>query len=82
MTFERLRPKDASEIPLLTSVLDSLRRNSRLIRSHIEGDAGIFQIYWPGHCFGLVAVEEYEALKSAVEFELMCWGASERKVYL
>lgn len=82
MNFDHLKPKDAAEIPILADVLDSLRRNSRLIRSQIEGAAGIFQIYWPGHCFGLVAVEEYEALKSAVEFELMCWGASERKVYL
>lgn len=82
MTFDRLRPKDASEISLLADVLDSLHRNERLIRGQIEGAPGILQLYWPGHCFGLVHMSEVAQLKDAIQFELMCWGASERKVYL
>lgn len=80
MTFERLRPKSAEEITLLADVLESLHRNDRLLRQQFR--SGILQISWPGHCFGLLYMEELEQLKAAVEFELMCWGAAARGVYL
>lgn len=80
MTFERLQPKSASEIPLLQDVLTSLVRNDPLLQRQFG--QGVIQISWPGHYFGLIEPSELDELRDALQFELMCWGASERRLYL
>jgi hypothetical protein len=80
MTFDRLQPKTADEIPLLAEVLDSLHRNDALLKRQFGN--GLLQISWPGHYFGLLYVEELEQLKDAIQFELMCHGATQRRTYL
>jgi hypothetical protein len=80
VTFERLKPKNAGEVLVLQAALDSLSRNDRLLQRQFG--KGLLQIEWPGHYFGVLEPSELIALKEAMEFELMCWGASERKVYL
>lgn len=83
MTFERLQPKTADEIPLLAEVLDDLRRNDHHLTRMLGPDSyGHLQLYWPGHCFTLSTTDELRALREALEFELMVWSAAMRKLYV